>query len=164
MRWIPRTAMAATVAAAAVLTGASAVAAAPPEVEKFSVSFPDTCTGSTDELRTDLMIRRTVKTLPDGTVHYFLDINGTLTNLETGTVVRIHAARRFTDDAANDRSRFSGLQVRFSAGGTGVLHLNAGRAAGPLSVPLSEWTDFDGRWDGLAGGLAPSVCEVLVGR
>jgi hypothetical protein len=163
VRKIIGTVTAATAASGVVLLSASAATAAPPEVVEFPVSFPDTCAGSPDQIRNDLVVRRAVKTLPDGTVHYFLDVKGTVTNVNTGSAVRVHAARRFTDDAASDASRFAGLQVRFSTGGHGVLHMNAGRASGPLSQPLSDWTGFEGRWDGLAAGLPPSVCRVLVG-
>lgn len=158
------TAAAAAVSCAALLLCAPPVAAGPPDVVEIPVSFPEFCPGSTEPVINDVTIRRSVKTLPDGTVHYFLNISGTVTSIETGNVVRAYAVRRFTDDEANDASRFAGLQVRFSTGGLGVLHLNAGRAAGPLSKPLTEWTDFDGRWDGLAGTLPTSVCEALVGN
>lgn len=164
MRRVITTAVAATAAGTAALLGASTALAAPPDVTPISVTFVEHCPGSTDPIVNDLEGRRTVKTMPNGDVHYFLDLHGTVTNEVTGTVVRVRAARRFTDDEANNASTFAGLQVRFSSGGSGVLHLNAGRATGPLSEVMTQWTDFQGRWDGLAAGLPPSVCRVLVGR
>ena len=162
MTVVRTTATAASVACAALFC-AQPASAAPPDVVEFPVSFPEFCPGSTEPVINDVVIRRSVKALPDGTVHYFLNISGTVTSVETGNVVRAHAVRRFTDDEANDRTRFRGVQVRFSTGRAGVLHLNAGRATGPLSEPMAAWTDLDGRWDGLFLALPASVCEALVG-
>jgi hypothetical protein len=163
MRRMTSVATAAMIGGAALLHAAPPVAAAPPDVLEFPVTFREYCPGSAEPVINELVIRRSVKTLPDGRVHYFLNVSGTVTSVETRNVVRAHGVRRFTDDEANHVTRFAGVQVRFSAGGAGVLHLNAGRAAGPLSQPMNEWTDFDGRWDGIGVGLPASVCEVLVG-
>ncbi len=121
------------------------------------------CPGLDDEINTYLHFRRSEKVLPDGTIHYFLDIRGTTVNEDTGTTVNVHAARRYTDDPTTDTTRFSGLQVQISAPGLGVVHLNAGTMDTGLSDPFAV-TRQNGRWDGLfAADLPPAVCEYLAG-
>ena len=152
--------------AAVLATSASSLvgpaSAGPPVVEEFEVAFPELgCPDVPEPLLASLQIRITDNEQPDGTVHHGLDITGTITNVTSGDSVRLHATRRFFDDPAADQTRFAGLQNRFSAPGHGVLHLNAGWAAGALSESMVDHA-LRGRWDGLdASGLPPSVCEVL---
>jgi hypothetical protein len=132
--------------------------AAPPVVEEFDVVFPEPSCGG-EPLTARLNVRFTDKARPDGTVHHFIDLRGTISDDETGEIVTLRAARRFLD-GPDDQSRFAGLQSRFSHPGGGVLHLNAGWSAGALTAPMAEWATH-GRWDGLNDVLPPSVCTAL---
>jgi hypothetical protein len=40
--------------------------------------------------------------MPDGSVHHWLDLSGTIANDGAGRVVTVHAARRFTDSASGE--------------------------------------------------------------
>jgi hypothetical protein len=132
--------------------------AAPPAVEEFDVVFPETSCGG-EALTAQLHVRFTDKEQPDGTVHHFIDLHGTISDDRTGEHVTLRAARRFFD-GPDDQSRFAGLQSRFAQPGAGVLHLNAGWSAGALTAPMAEWA-ARGRWDGLDDVLPPSVCTAL---
>ena len=154
--------LSAAVLATSASTLVGSASAGPPVVEQFEVTFPESgCPDVRDPLLARLQIRITDQQQPDGTVHHGLDITGTITNVTSGDSVRLHATRRFFDNPTADRTRFAGLQNRFSAPGHGVLHLNAGWAAGALSESMVDYA-LRGRWDGLdVSGLPPSVCEVL---
>ena len=154
----------ATSAAAALMLVASPSAfATPPSVEAFDVSFPETsCTNVTDDIIARLSVRFTDNRQPDGTVHHWIDLSGTITNEVTGDQVRLRATRRFFDNEPDDQSRFAGLQSRFSAHRHGVLQLNAGWASGALSESVVDYATR-GRWDGIEAALPTSVCRVLAG-
>lgn len=155
---------AATIAAAGFLAaGALPASAAPPSAESFDVAFGDaSCTNVAASVVSRLHVRFMDKEQPDGTVHHWIDIVGTITNEETGEYVRLRATRRFFDNAPDDQARFAGLQSTFSAPRHGVLQLNAGWARGALSESVATYATR-GRWDGIAEGLPPSVCAVLAG-
>jgi hypothetical protein len=141
------------------LTGTGSAAwAAPPEVDSFSVSFSDPSCGGGLEVLTELSLRFTDKRRPDGTLHHWIDLRGTLTVGER--VVRVHATRRYRDDEAQNTSVFSGLQGQFSAPGEGVLDHNAGRAVGPYDASIATYART-GRWDGPSDLLPAEVCDYL---
>ena len=149
------------IGAVAVLSGlaplvyATAGSAAPPAVETFDVSFVDSSCGEGSDAATTLHVQFTDNLMPDGSVHHWLDLSGTLTNDADGRVVTVHAARRFTDSPTGESSIFRGLQGQFSAAGVGVL------------VHTSGWSDdviVHGRWDHTpTDELPPEVCAYLFG-
>jgi hypothetical protein len=129
--------------------------AAPPLVEGFDVEFVDGSCGPGLDAVANLHVQFTDKLLPDGSVHHWIELSGTLTNENAGRFVTLHAARRFTDSAAGDLSIFRGLQGQFAAPGVGVLMHNSGWSDGALDR---------GRWDGEpAYALPPAVCSYLFG-
>lgn len=156
---------AATIAAAGLgLVGSGPAAAEPPRVESFDVVFEDgSCANVEDVVVARLHVRFSDKEQPDGTLHHWLDLAGTITNDASGDYVRFRATRRFFDDEPDDQTRFAGLQSAFSAPGRGMLQLNAGWASGALSESIATYTTR-GRWDGIAAGLPGSVCAVLAGE
>ena len=127
--------------------------ATPPMVEGFDVEFVDGSCGPGLDAVANLHVQFTDKLLPDGSVHHWLDLSGTIANADT--VVTLHATRRFTDSPAGDSSIFRGLQGQFSARGAGVLIHNSG------------WSDdmlTRGRWDMTpTDELPPPVCDYLFG-
>ena len=128
-------------------------AAAPPFVDGFDVEFIDGSCGPALDAVANLHVQFTDKLLPDGSVHHWIDLSGTLANDDT--VVTLHAARRFTDSSAGDSSIFRGLQGQFSASGAGVLIHNSGWSDGALE---------HGRWDVTpANALPAEVCAYLFG-
>ena len=146
----------AALAAAGVSLSGHAVSASPPAVEAFDVEFVDGSCGPGLDASVSLHVQFTDKLLPDGSVHHWLDLRGTLVNEADGTTVTLHAARRFTDAPTGDSSIFRGLQAQFSAvGGGGVL------------AHTSGWSDdvvFLGRWDVIpTDELTPEVCDYLFG-
>ena len=148
------------IAALAVTASASVLcagtgAAAPPVVDGFDVGFVDGSCGPGLDAATVLHVRFTDQTLPDGSIHHWIDLSGTLTNEATGTSVAIRAARRFTDSATGDSSVFRGLQGQFSGSGAGVLAHNSGWSDGALA---------HGRWDLTPSPSLPAeVCDYLFG-
>ena len=149
--------------ASSMLVASPPAAATPRTVQSFDVAFGDaSCAAVADRVVARLSVRFTDKEQPDGSVHHWIDLAGTITNETTGDQVRLRATRRFFDDEADDQTRFSGLQSRFSAPGHGVLQLNAGWASGALSESIADYTTR-GRWDGIESALPSSVCEVLAG-
>ena len=129
--------------------------AAPPLVDGFDVEFVDPSCGPGLDAVVNLHVQFTDKLLPDGSVHHWLDLSGTLVNEDNGRYVTLHAARRFTDAPSGDSSIFRGLQGQFSAPGAGVLLHNSG------------WSDdviARGRWDATpVDELPPAVCAYLFG-
>jgi hypothetical protein len=129
--------------------------AAPPMAEGFDVEFVDGSCGPGLDAVTNLHVQFTDKLLPDGSVHHWIDLSGTLSNESAGRFVTLHATRRFTDSAAGDSSIFRGLQGQFAAPGVGVLLHNSGWSDGALD---------HGRWDAApAYALPPEVCSYLFG-
>jgi len=143
------------VAAGAIVPLGSA-AAAPPAVDSFDVEFVDDSCGPGLDALTNLHVQFTDKVLPDGSLHHWLDLSGTLVNPADGLTVTVHAARRFTDSQLGESSVFRGLQGQFSAAGVGVL------------MHTSGWSDdvtSHGRWDGVPTNALPaSVCDYLFGE
>jgi hypothetical protein len=149
------------IGAVAVLSGlaplvyATASSATSPAVDAFDVSFVDSSCGEGLDAATTLHVQFTDKLMPDGSLHHWLDLSGTLTNEANGRVVTVHAARRFTDSSTSGSSIFRGLQGQFSAAGGGVL------------VHTSGWSDdvvVHGRWDHTpTDELPPEVCAYLFG-
>ena len=134
---------------------AGTAAAAPPMVAAFDVEFIDGSCGPELDAVVSLHVRFTDKLLPDGSLHHWLDLSGTIANDSAGKVVSLHATRRFTDSADGQSSNFSGLQSQFSAPGVGVL------------THISGWSDdmlTRGRWDMTpTDELPPPVCDYLFG-
>ena len=127
--------------------------AAPPAVDGFDVAFVDDSCGPGMDAMTALHIQFTDNMLPDGSIHHWIDLSGTITNDADGRTVTIHAARRFTDSATGESSIFRGLLGQFSAAGAGVLTHDSGWSDGAL---------IHGRWDGTPSNALPtSVCTYL---
>jgi hypothetical protein len=137
--------------ASALSTGAAF--AAPPVVDAFDVEFVDPSCGPGLDAVVALHVRFSDQLLPDGSLHHWIDLDGTVTAGDR--VVTLHAARRFTDSATGDSSIFRGLQGQFGAAGAGVLMQTSG---------WSDDVDFLGRWDGVpTDALPPAVCAYLFG-
>jgi hypothetical protein len=135
------------------LVPGSAVAE-PPAVDAFDVAFVDATCGEGLDADTHLHVRFTDNVLPDGSLHHWLDLRGTLANDANGRVVTVHAARRFTD-ATDGSSVFRGLQADFSGPGAGVLAHNSGWSDGVIDR---------GRWDlAPTDSLPAAVCSYLFG-
>ena len=145
----------AALAAVGAAMSVGSVAAAPPLVDAFDVAFVDSSCGDGLDAEAQLHVQFTDKLLPDGSVHHWLDLSGTLTNPDNGRFVTLHAARRFTDSPTGDSSTFRGLQGQFAAPGVGPLVHNSGWSDDVISL---------GRWDMTpTNELAPSVCDYLFG-
>jgi len=149
------------VGAIAVLSGvvplvyAGASSAASPAVEAFDVAFVDSSCGEGLDAAASLHVQFTDNLMPDGSVHHWIDLSGTLANESAGRVVTLHAARRFTDSPTGESSIFRGLQGQFAAAGGGVLIHNSGWSDGSV---------VNGRWDHTpTSALPPEVCAYLFG-
>ena len=135
------------------LLAAGSSSAAPPAVDGFDVTFVDDSCGPGLNGMTALHVRFTDDVMPDGSIHHWLDLSGTITNEAAGSVVTVHAARRFTDSATGETSIFRGLLGQFSAAGVGVLVHAGGWSDGAITL---------GRWDGTpTNALPPQVCSYL---
>lgn len=137
------------------LVYASASSAAPPAVDGFDVAFVDGSCGEGLDAMAALHVQFTDNLMPDGSVHHWIDLRGTITNEGAGRLVTLHAVRRFTDSSTGESSNFRGLQGQFSAAGAGVLTHTSGWSDGSIA---------HGRWDHMpASALPPEVCTYLFG-
>jgi hypothetical protein len=137
------------------LVGASPSSAAPPAVDGFDVAFVDGSCGEGLDAMAALHVQFTDAVMPDGSVHHWIDLRGTIANEGAGRVVTLHAARRFTDSSTGESSTFRGLQGQFSAAGAGVLTHTSGWSDGSL---------VHGRWDHTPASALPlEVCAHLFG-
>ena len=119
------------------------------------MAFVDGSCGDGLDAAAALHVQFTDNVMPDGSVHHWIDLRGTIANESAGRVVTLRAARRFTDSATGESSIFRGLQGQFSAPGAGVLVHNSGWSDGSI---------VHGRWDRTpTSAVPPEVCTYLFG-